>query len=389
MMFAATETPVKGMVLVNPGGPGISGVGFLSGYGRGMQEVVGENYDIVAFDPRGIGYSIPSADCNKTDPNVEKQRRYDLPHGPLIPLDTMLDIDQSREIGVACKAAIGGEDQAGQHMSTATVARDMRSIVEAYAKTPEASDVENASLLNYMGYSYGTVIGQNFASMFPDMVGRMVLDGVVDPDDNDVGLPIRALMSTDDEFATFFIYCHLAGPDQCDFYTGDHPGDIFFRFEHILSRLDTEVSNKLDWANTTDIESALYNLKSVIFDSLYSPRDGFSAVATLLLDMETHLKNHNLTGLVDALDSAEVLPPGIAGEDSWMPGVACSDNSNTAYGLTDQEFIQHTNLLMQQSYIGGEVLVSNWYQCVAWSIKAVETFKGKRYAIVALRVFDI
>jgi pimeloyl-ACP methyl ester carboxylesterase len=375
--FAATETPVKGMVLVNYGGPGISAVKRLAGDGQTMQESVGENYDIVAFDPRGIGYSIPSANCNTTDPNAGKRRRYDLPHGPLIPFEAMFDREQPLGVGAACQAAIGGDDQAGQHMSTATVARDMRSIVEAYAKTPEAADIKDKSLLNYMGYSYGTIIGQNFASMFPEMIGRVAIDGVVDPDDNDVGLPIRHLMSTDDEFATFFIYCHLAGPDKCDFYTGDHPGDIFFRFEHILSQLDTELSNELDWANTTDIEDTLYNLKNVIFDSLYAPRYGFSAIATLLFDMETHLQNHNLTRLVDSLQSAEVRPPGIAGEDSWMPGVACSDNSNTAYGLTDEDFKQYTTLLMQQSYIGGEILVSGWYQCVGWSIQAVETFKGR------------
>jgi hypothetical protein len=155
--------------------------------------------------------------------------------------------------------------------------------------------------------------------------------------------------------------CHLAGPDKCDFYTGDHSGDIFFGFEHVLSQLDTELSNELDWANTTDIENSLYQLKSKIFDSLYAPRFGFSAVASLLLDMETHLKSQNLTGMVGALNSATVLPLDLTGGDVWQPAVACTDNHNTAYGLTDQEFIGYTNILMQQSYIGGEILLGRWF----------------------------
>jgi pimeloyl-ACP methyl ester carboxylesterase len=56
-----------------------------------------------------------------------------------------------------------------------------------------------------MWYSYGTTLGQNFASMFPEMIGRMALAGVVDPEDHDIGLPMRKLMSTDDNFARFFI----------------------------------------------------------------------------------------------------------------------------------------------------------------------------------------
>ncbi|EPE29411.1 alpha/beta-Hydrolase [Glarea lozoyensis ATCC 20868] len=375
LRFKSTAAPTKGMVLLNPGGPGKSGVDWFTGMGKEMQRRVGENYDIVAFDPRGIGYSIPSANCNQTDPNAVG-RRYELPHGPLVPFDNRYIRESTALIGEVCQSVIGGEDQAGQHMSTATVAHDLHSILEAYAASPEAANVENAALLNYIGYSYGTVIGQNFASMYPDRVGRMVLDGVVDIEDSAVGLPLRALVSTDDAFATFFIYCHLAGPDKCAFYTDSNPGDIFLRFEWILSRLDTNIANALDWANATEIENDLYMLKRSIFDALYSPKALFPGLATLLLDMETHLKAHNLSAVAQDLSGAGRPPRVIQGDDSWMSGVTCTDNSNTAYNVTDQEFIQYMNLLMQQSYIGGEVYVANWYQCVGWSIKAVETFTG-------------
>src|SRR4051812_28514006 len=104
-------------------------------------------------------------------------------------------------------------------MSTAVVARDIISILDAYAASPEAKDVKDPSLLNFWGFSYGTSIGQTFASMFPQRVGRMALDGIVDAGDSSKGTYLTWLQSTDETFSTFFMYCHLAG-SKCSYFTG-------------------------------------------------------------------------------------------------------------------------------------------------------------------------
>lgn len=64
-------------------------------------------------------------------------------------------------------------------MSTVVVARDMLSIVDAFAATERGKTTKDSSLLNYWGISYGTFIGETFASMYPDRVGRVVLDGTI------------------------------------------------------------------------------------------------------------------------------------------------------------------------------------------------------------------
>jgi pimeloyl-ACP methyl ester carboxylesterase len=90
-------------------------------------------------------------------------------------------LEQVKELGAKCEATIGGPQGAGQHMSTAVVAADMLSVVNAFAASERGKAVKDSSLLNYWGISYGTFVGETFASMYPDRVGRVLLDGVVDP----------------------------------------------------------------------------------------------------------------------------------------------------------------------------------------------------------------
>lgn len=85
---------------------------------------------------------------------------------------------EAKESGAQCAKAFGGPDGAGEHMSTPVVATDMISIMDAFAATPRgASAAGNSSLLNYWGFSYGTFLGQTFATLYPDRVGRFVVDG--------------------------------------------------------------------------------------------------------------------------------------------------------------------------------------------------------------------
>lgn len=183
--YPATSKPYKGMVLSNPGGPGVSGITYALAEAAKNSQWVGTNYDFVSWDPRGVGYSTPSATCQA--PQLGARQLLKKLKGPEPPLDFDAQIEDAFRISDLCKTAIGGDDQAGPHMTTATVARDMISILDAFAKTKEGSSVKNPQLLNYWGISYGTFLGQTFASMFPERVGRVLVDGVVRADQ--VSLP--------------------------------------------------------------------------------------------------------------------------------------------------------------------------------------------------------
>lgn len=130
---------------------------------------------------------------------------------------------EAKTLGTKCQASIGGENQVGKHMSTAVVVRDMITVLDAFTTSTE---VQDADLLNFWGFSYGTVIGQMFATMFPDRVGRVVLDGVVDTEDFASLAGKKLLLDTDTAFSAFFIY-YLAGPELCVYYTGSAANDIF------------------------------------------------------------------------------------------------------------------------------------------------------------------
>ncbi|GGS85139.1 proteinase [Streptomyces chromofuscus] len=154
-----------GSLLVNPGGPGGSAVDYLQAYaGIGYPQQVRAQYDMVAVDPRGVARSEP-VECL----DGQEMDRY-----------TQTDVtpDDQREVNRLVKAYKGFAEGCGadapellRHVSTVEVARDM--------------DILRAALgdqkLTYVGASYGTSLGATYAGLFPQRVGRLVLDGAIDP----------------------------------------------------------------------------------------------------------------------------------------------------------------------------------------------------------------
>ncbi|MCE0767272.1 alpha/beta hydrolase [Pseudonocardia kujensis] len=153
-----------GSLVLNPGGPGGSGMDLAASFAA--QGAAGV-FDIVGFDPRGVGKSTPTIDCT-TDAEWDALRaesaREVVAEGPAAAEE------QARQDAERCVQRSGGADVLA-HSGTRDVARDM--------------DVLRAALgdekLTYLGYSYGTRIGSTYAEMFPGNVRAMVLDGAVDP----------------------------------------------------------------------------------------------------------------------------------------------------------------------------------------------------------------
>lgn len=153
-----------GQLVVNPGGPGGSGVQYAASGSFAFGDVLTDYFDIVGFDPRGVGESTPlqCAGTEQTDEFLSADPDPDSP-AEVERLDRL-----TRRFGEACLSESG---DLTRHVSTVEAAKDM--------------DILRAALgerqLDYLGASYGTFLGATYADLFPTHVRRMVLDGAIDP----------------------------------------------------------------------------------------------------------------------------------------------------------------------------------------------------------------
>jgi pimeloyl-ACP methyl ester carboxylesterase len=155
------DAQYQGIMLTNPGGPGGSGL-MLSMLGEFVPKGAGQSYDWIGFDPRGVGSSEPRLDCDGD------YFGYNRPF--YVPITTSLArtwLKRTRGYAEACDAA--GNALLDHAKTTDTVA-DMESIRKALGEQK----------INFYGFSYGTYLGQVYATLHPDRVRRMVLDGNVD-----------------------------------------------------------------------------------------------------------------------------------------------------------------------------------------------------------------
>ena len=155
-----------GSLFLNPGGPGGSGVDYALFAGPSLYTPeVRARFDLVGFDPRGIGRST-ALRCFGTD---KQWAPFFTPQSfPSGAAEEQTWIDADLDLDGQC-ARRGGS--IGDHMSTANVARDLDVLRQAVGD----------ARLTYAGVSYGTMIGQTYANMFPDKVRALIIDGVLDP----------------------------------------------------------------------------------------------------------------------------------------------------------------------------------------------------------------
>ena len=339
----------KSPLLLNPGGPGGSGVMFAASAGFQIQNIVGLDQDIIGFDPRGIGETTPLVDCwafpgNSQSKDHDGVSQDDVSHGwaqrvawaltgwevPLVnsTKESLEKLDRrARLVGDLCQTKDGlyGNDSILRHVSTPAVARDMLSIVDAWdawreeeektgrdknlamghfpEEIEEDPNLDTKGKLVYWGFSYGTLLGATFAAMFPDRVGRLILDGVVDADFYISPFWIQSLLNTDAVEASFFKYCHEAGTRCAIYREGDSEADIRARVYDIAYKLKSNPVHGINAKSHTPAIITYEILKSIMFISLYFPLMTFPAAA-LLLDL--FYRND-----VEVLMSVFVLPPSI------------------------------------------------------------------------------
>ncbi|KAI1734161.1 alpha/beta-hydrolase [Xylaria scruposa] len=149
-------------LLLNPGGPGGSGIWFMHRLGEQLNTIIGEDFHLVAFDPRGVNGSRPLAICY---PDEETRRALGPVRDQRVLEDSAEVYGWSKNYVRACAETMG---EYGRYLNTPQTAADMNSILDALGQKD----------MIYWGFSYGTILGQTYAGLFPERSQRVIIDGV-------------------------------------------------------------------------------------------------------------------------------------------------------------------------------------------------------------------
>jgi pimeloyl-ACP methyl ester carboxylesterase len=162
-----TAAQSQGVMLINPGGPGGSGLGFSAYLAKVLPKEVSSQYDLIGFDPRGVGASLPAVSCIKNF-NTGPRPAYIPGSTTTRTPNEVAWIKRTMDYAKACKTNNG---PIIEHMHTTDTLQDMDALRVALGQDQ----------INWFGFSYGTLLGQAYATRYPTHVRRMVLAGNVDP----------------------------------------------------------------------------------------------------------------------------------------------------------------------------------------------------------------
>ena len=294
--LAVVRIPARGerlgVLMINPGGPGQSAVDVVAGMASsfGDNEIT-QHFDLVGFDPRGVGHSTPEVRC-RTDAEFDAFRRE-----PLVdysPAGVAHIEGLYRQFATDCLNRVGAEFLA--NVGTVNVARDMDVIRQALGEAQ----------INYLGFSYGTQLGTAYAQAFPQNVRAMVLDGAIDPTVSAVDKNVRQMAGFQQAFNDFAAECATI----TDCALGPDPAKAVDRFHALVNPLVAKPAPTLD-PRGLSYQDAITGSAN----SLYTPRyweflaNGLGALAQgtpaeeLLLLADDYLgrdKSGHYTNLQDA-----------------------------------------------------------------------------------------
>ncbi|KAJ4147401.1 hypothetical protein LMH87_001922 [Akanthomyces muscarius] len=409
------DATYAGPVLSNPGGPGGSGVGHLlraAAQHRAMVDTPGKkHFEFVSFDPRGIGRTTPQVNCYpggnlaRTAATLKARGSGGLNGGPAaVPWNLGL----AELAGGRCDVANG---ELLKYVGTTSVARDMLAVVEKIdeynkkqkkktakkeAKAVEGdaqlelrsvgSDKDDLPRLQYLGFSYGTVLGNYFASMFPERIGRILLDGVCDIDDYATGDGwLSNTVDTDEMVDIFFQGCFDAGTSICPLArstdkSGDDIAERFWAFVAALDESPTFVSR----AGQDDTYILQPNdLRALLLGTMYRPLDLFKQAA----DTADAAMRGNTTDLYDLLAAIaggpleDACPIGnrteasAEGAPDAQSAVLCGDGDDIT-GRDTAFWRTYVAKQLQQSAVAGASWGNIRLSCSNWKTRAAWQFHG-------------
>ncbi|KAK7522900.1 uncharacterized protein IWZ02DRAFT_450788 [Phyllosticta citriasiana] len=424
-----TDPRYGGPLLVNPGGPGGSGVDLVLETGHSIQNMVdspldpaaattnataAKYYDIVGFDPRGVGHSSPGAHCFEAGSIRESwELRLDA-QGILGSSDAVLGQrwSMTNALGDNC-AATANQFDVKRYVSTASVARDMIELAELFGQHRELESKRRihhsvkcqqlplpasatpyvyepgAEKVQFWGFSYGTLLGSTFASMFPSRVGRLMLDGVVHGSDYTKALWFDNLLDTEKEMALFYSRCAEGGPSSCELATPNATAaDIEATAAAILANL---YHNPLPVAHELFPEVVTWSdVRLFMFMALYGPMEGFPAMAKMLHTLQQADASARMAEYLSSKHFYTCATPPGGGSDGGGNGndtqgapvdgealqaIMCGDG-DPQDSLNITAFDKFWRELDALSPTAGAMWARHRMNCAGWRIRPVYRFDG-------------
>jgi pimeloyl-ACP methyl ester carboxylesterase len=264
-------------ILFNPGGPGGSGIrSFLTGTADEIMKVTGGKYNAVSFDPRGVNASAIDLTCFADDETRDNYKLQEYPTNA----ETFAGAVAVNEFCTAFN-----ENTDARYASTMAVVQDMIHFTELQA-TLNGEKAEEA-LVYYYGVSYGTVIGQTLANLFPERVGRIVLDSNVNAENFYKGIDETAISDTDKGMIYFFNVCAEAGEKKCAFArNSSNAEELENRFNALLDKLEIDPIKYFDLDSSSAGIITRNAVLRPIFNWLYTPSTSFIRMANALAAAE-------------------------------------------------------------------------------------------------------
>jgi pimeloyl-ACP methyl ester carboxylesterase len=320
-----------GSLIMNPGGPGGSGIQYVEAADSIVSMKIEDVYDLIGFDPRGVNLSQPIR-C-LTDP----QEDYFLGGDGSVqtPADLAAAISSSKLMASACAMSAG--NKLG-HYSTLETARDME-LLRILLKSPK---------LNYIGKSYGTFLGTLYAALYPKTTGLMVLDGAVDPN-----IPVR-----DQNIA------QAVGFDTAlKSFVAANPT---FSIKQIQTFLQTSRTKPLVDRNHRQLSESL--VVTGIAASLYDPTNGWPLLAKALTEAFTNKNPFGFFLLSDSYNERDKNGHYVSNQTDIAEVVSCLDFKDPR---TLSQIQADAKNFAAAAPIFGPYLAFSGLPCLYWQAKPV------------------
>ena len=352
-------TSPKGSLLVNPGGPGASGNVFTLGYAASVPLTLLKNFDLIGFDPRGVGASSPI--------NCLSDAQKDTINAASPDFRTAAGFAAARStaamIASSCSSKYGS---ALPFYNTVNTVRDMDQIRRAVGDKQ----------MNYLGFSYGTELGSIYAHLFPSVVRVMVLDGAVNPLTSDITAFADQLQGFESSFDQFADYCRIHSPCKS---LGDPRTAVYaVQKKAMAAPIPTSTagdSRKATFALvTTGILQALYSESDwpALGNALIQAGKGDSAGLLSLADDYNQRYDGQYTNISDANTT-----------------IGCNDSKN---GPTDAVIRATGNQWVTRFLIFGLWSVPSLFTCQQWqktrTVPPLPTAKTSTKVLVVGNIHD-